>query len=220
MTFPFPAASFQAAQLSYQTSSAQESSTATNTFSSLSVGSASANRYVIVGTVGRTGSTGTTITSVTIGGITATSIASLVVAGSGSGENFASIHIALVPTGTTATVVVTTSTTLARCAVVVWTATGLKNSGAATASGTSSAAPLTATFNVGGGGFAVGVGFTQSATSSTAGVLTENIDSTIAPSATNTYTGASLAFSATQSITPTFTWSSSTAPVGAFASFR
>lgn len=219
LPFPFRPPVRSLAVVTYQTSVAQEVITATNTFNGVSFGTASSDRYIIVGILARSGSTSTTISSVTIGGVAATAVTTLVIPGSGSGENLASIYIAAVPTGTTGTVTVVSNNSMARLAIVVWSATGL-DSATAVATGTSSAAAPTASLAVRYGGFAVGVSYSQSTTSATWAGISENVDTTT--NFSNTYTGASLGqFAAAQaSLTMTATWASGTAPVGAFASFR
>jgi len=89
----------------------------TYTFTTRAIGTAANTRRVIV----FVGQSTSTIASATIGGITAT----LDVNNSGSG--FIS---AIVPTGTTATIVVTLNAGVVRCGIAVWAAYGLVNSSA------------------------------------------------------------------------------------------
>lgn len=96
--------------------------TDTYTFSSQNLGTAAADRYIIVAAAGRTVSTDLNISSITVGGVTATVVQS---AQSAVGDNDLTIAIAAVPTGTTGDVVVTYNTTSLRCQICLWRATGL-----------------------------------------------------------------------------------------------
>lgn len=135
MTFPLmplrpvnpspPVVTFTAA-----TSSA--SNLTTYTFSGVAIGAAAADRYVIVAAHTDCGVASPTI--VTVNGINAT----LLQANDGVG-----IFMALVPTGTTATIVVTFSASCARAAIGVWSATGVSRVSpvsSSKANGTSAAA--------------------------------------------------------------------------------
>lgn len=219
-TFPFPVVVGRpAAMVTYQATASQEVATATNTFAGMALGTAAANRYIIVGVTGRTGSTGTTFTSVTVGGITASAVVTRVVAGDlANGENFAGLFIATVPTGATGSVVIVTNNVMVRMGVVVWSAVNL-SSATATATGSSSASAPTASLNVAAGGFALGAAYSQSATTTTWAGITEVVDTQI--TAANTYTGASSNFAAAQtSLAMTATFAAGAAPAGAFAAFR
>lgn len=202
------------AAVAFTAHSSQEAIQDIYTFSTLSFGTESADRHIIVGVTARAGGA-FTIDSVTIGGVSATPIASVT---SGT-DNKAALFIAAVPTGATGDVVVDTGgADPARMAVVVWAATGLSGTAAHDTS-TSTAAPLAAaTFDVPANGIAVGVAFTQAAATATWANLSENADAQIA--ATNSYSGASVAFATTQtSLAVTCTWTTSTTPAGAFASW-
>ncbi len=92
---------------------------ATYTYSNKNIGTAAADRIVLVGILGGS-TTARTISSVTIGGIAAT-----VRHTQNEGVHTAALYEATVPTGTTATIVVNWSGAHNRCAIVWWTATGL-----------------------------------------------------------------------------------------------
>lgn len=119
-------------------------------FTSQPIGTAQSDRYVIVG-IGWS-NLGPSISAVTIGGVSAT-----VVATAANANGSSAMYIALVPTGTTATVAITfSSTTNLGCGIAVWSATGLV-SATPVSSGNSSASPtpsvVLTTVN---GGFAIG----------------------------------------------------------------
>ena len=76
-------------------------------YSGISTGTASSDRFVVVGVYLGVGATASSIVGISIAGITATIIESTYV----SGRNIAAAY-ALVPTGTSATVTVTTATTV------------------------------------------------------------------------------------------------------------
>jgi hypothetical protein len=88
------------------------------TFAGVSLGTASADRLIVVGIAARSVSS-TTISSVTIGGVTAT----VATSGSGAGSK-AAIAYATVPTGATGDIVVTFSGAHVRCGIGVWRITG------------------------------------------------------------------------------------------------
>lgn len=100
----------------------------THTFTSQAIGAAASNRTVVVGVTGQSWGTSTGITSVTIGGVSATQIVNQnFVAASNSG---AAIWSAIVPTGTTATIVVVFNgtPTTGRTGLFVWALYGVGTS--------------------------------------------------------------------------------------------
>jgi hypothetical protein len=117
-------------------------------FSSQPLGTASADRVVIVFVSSIRASGGHTVSTVTIGGVSAT----ILVQQSSSGLTGALVAAA-VPTGTTGDVVVTLSAGGAGCGVGIWSATGLAGAVAvATGSNTNNAA---LTLSTDPGGFVV-----------------------------------------------------------------
>jgi hypothetical protein len=128
------------------------------TFSSASIGAASFDRIVIVGVSVQAGSI-VTISSLSIGGNNA-AVQANVDAASGGQSNIGAIYSLLVPSGTTADIVVTLSAGAVRCAIAVWATTGLRTataSATATNSATSSQSSLGASLDILGGG--VGIGY-------------------------------------------------------------
>lgn len=99
----------------YRQSAVSSANSAAYTFPGLAIGDPSPTRRVVVGVAWRTGGGTLPLTSVTIGGIPAS------VDVQPGGANSVAIVSAVVPTGTTADVVVTLPETTARCGIGVWT---------------------------------------------------------------------------------------------------
>lgn len=105
--------------LSYLGTATEPAGLTTYTFSSQSLGTAAADRYIVVGAATRqTG--GLTLSSVTVGGVSAT-----IVVQQNNGDGTTGLAIAAVPSGTTGDIVVTWSGASARCAIVFYRLTGL-----------------------------------------------------------------------------------------------
>src|SRR6185369_5086511 len=103
--------------LAYVTNAVDSVDASTFTFSSQSFGAETCGkRYIVVGLGG--GGVAATISSVTIGGITATQILNINTATGIASRG--GMFYAEVPTGTTGSVVVTWSTTIARCGIAIW----------------------------------------------------------------------------------------------------
>lgn len=117
MTFPLmpmPAINFSPPVVTFQGNVSSSSNLTTYSFAAVPIGTASADRYVIV--AAHTDVGGASPTVVTIGGITA----DLLQANDGVG-----LFMALVPTGTTATITATYSSAVNRCALGIWSATNV-----------------------------------------------------------------------------------------------
>lgn len=140
--------------LTFQTSAVNSANLTTYTFSAQAIGTAAADRYVIVGI--SYGNNSATVSSVTIGGVSATSIVVAAGTAGGWGTIGAAIFIANVPTGTTADVVVTLSAGQNRCGIGVWSATGMSGT-TASATNSSSASPGSASITIPTGGFGIAV---------------------------------------------------------------
>lgn len=190
----------------------------TYTFSGENLGTAAADRYIIVVVKSRdSGSGAKSISSVTIGGVTASII--IQKQNNASNSSLAGIAIAAVPTGTTGDVVVTFSEGMLRCAIGLYRATGITPIPADF--GSSTATNPTYAIDVPAGGFAIG-GVANSNGNDGSAVwtgLTERYDSVI--EAVMLSTGASDEFAAAQTnLTVTATLSgTNTEPVGVFASW-
>ena len=153
------------------------------TFAAEAIGAAAADRrvHVLIGASGNVG----TITTVTIGGISAN-----ITAQAQDGAAKAGIATALVPTGTTADVVVTLSDTQGRCHIGVFSSTGL-SSNTPLDTGTSTADPATDTLTSAPGGFCLGLGVSVATTTVAWTGITEQYD--VQVEATITASGASAA---------------------------
>lgn len=192
--------------LAYASQNSDTADRSTYTFSGMAIGSASDDRYVIVSASAH-GFGG--ISSVTIGGISA-DIALATTVPIGGGQSVASvIAIAKVPTGTTATIVLSGAGQY-KLALTVHTATKLKSTtpvyiAADTSSGYSLSVPIGKE-----GGVVIGVGATDRNTSSTWGGLTESSDRVyengLHSSAREAFYGAS---------NPTITWAPGSVSAGA-----
>lgn len=129
---------------------------ATHTFTNHAIGAASADRLVIVACTRATSTSGASchFTSVTIGGVSATLIAS-----GDTTHNPTAIAYLAVASGTTATIISTASDAGSAGSINVWTLTGY-NSATPTASATDntvSAAALSASYTISAGGVLMAV---------------------------------------------------------------
>lgn len=200
----------------------QSTSSATDaseyTFSSQNLGDAAADRYIIVAVGSRdSGTTSQSISSVTVGGVSATIVVQQ--RNSATNTDVAGLAIAAVPNGTTGDVIVTFSETMLRCSIALYRATGL-SSATPTDNGSSTATAPTYAIDVLAGGFAIGTA-NSGVNSGTATWtnLTEDYDALVTGEYLN-YTGASDTFETEQTnLAVTCTFTSSTNPVGVFASW-
>ena len=181
------------AVLTYVTHLEQAGGTSTQTFTSASIGTAAADRLVIVGIViGKDAGTWSAnpVSSVTIGGISATQVGSQILC-EGTTTAALSMFAATVPTGTTANIVLSLAAN-GVADIVIWNATGLSST---TASDTKSdnATPFTQSLTVPTGGFGIGLAGGETVTSWTWTNLTERSDAAsgiyVASGADTTSTG-------------------------------
>jgi hypothetical protein len=121
--------------VTFTDSSVNSGSATTYTFSSQAIGTASADRVVVVGTSGGAGNTNP-VSSMTIGGVSAVKAIGIV------NSTGTEIWYATVTSGTTASVVVNWGAAKNRCGIGVWALTGVTGVGATNTS-TSSTATLT-----------------------------------------------------------------------------
>lgn len=157
--------------VTYLSTTGSTTNTTTYTFSSQGIGSASANRYVIIGITSRTLSgTGGNITSLTVGGISCTINSEIANSG-----NVTCIGIANVPTGTTADVVATFDETQTQCDIAIWTATDVISTTASDTL-TSTAADPSGTIDVTAGGFIVAIAKDDTGTAPPAATWTELVE--------------------------------------------
>lgn len=200
--------------VAYLQSASSGTNTATYTFPAQNLGAVDINRYIVVGTLARSADgNNDSLSSITVGGITASTAVEI-----NDNGNHASISIVQVPTGSTGDVVVTFSDTQTNCEIALWRDIKVDNSAVPTDTGTSNAAPLTATMDVT-KGFMVAVAKTDAAGTATWVGLDEDFDGADAES--NRKSGASKTFlGGVSGTTITCTWTSSTRPVMAVASFE
>lgn len=92
----------------------------TYTFSTQAIGTAAADRVVVVGISASNASGARTVSSVTIGGITATAAVTYLEQTVGASRAGTGLYAVVVPTGTTADVVITFSGSELRCGLDVW----------------------------------------------------------------------------------------------------
>lgn len=191
----------------------------TYTFSSESLGTADADRYIIVGVVARkAGSTDCSITSMTIGGVSATEL--LDQGNTDANCDVGGLYIANVPTGTTGDVVVTFPATMVRAAISLWRAVDIATPTVPTDSAASTAADPTYDIDVTDPGFAVAMCISNSNTTATAVGYTERFDGTV--ESFITYTGGDYETTGSDVTNRTLTCdyaSSGSTPVGVFASW-
>lgn len=197
MTFPFPQMppANVAASIVWTDSAVDTSNNTTYTFTTRNIGAAGSRKVVVsVGSGGSSGGT-TSVTSLTVGGISATQVVF-----ADAGDNvYPELWQASVPSGTTATIVVTFGGAHVNCAIGVW---AIYSAGAA-ASNTNSATGTgvqSASLNIPAGGVAIAfvnlAGSGGTPRTVTWANLSENFDATIEGSIS--YSGSSAAFVAQQ----------------------
>jgi len=155
-------ASAPPATVTYVTNVSNTANLTTYTLTSVSIGTASSDRYVIVGFGASDGTSGKTDSSVTIGGVSATKLAGAYYVGGTT--RMCALYAALVPTDTTATIAITFSAGMSRLGVSVFSATGLQSvtpRDSATAQGDTSGTLLSASLTGPSDGFIVGFVFQQ-----------------------------------------------------------
>jgi hypothetical protein len=169
--------------------------TTSHTLSGAAIGSAEAGRIIVVG-AGSYGQQDRTITGVTVGGVSAVSVAGYTT--SPSFPFITELFTAVVPTGTTADIVVTWSGINYVCAFGVWAVYGASSTVHDTIATTGDPDPMTGTIDCPAGGAIVGWAYSGGANCTHTWVgVTESFDNN--PSASQNHTGASDAFATTQS---------------------
>ena len=183
MTFPMPTfmpdvAAFPS--LSYQTATASATDASSYSFSSQAIGTAAANRYVIVGICLRRSfdTTTTTITGVTVGGISATQAVTIGVAQAGAYHR-GSLYIVNVPTGTTATVAITLNISATRLGIGVWSAYDISSSTPTDTATSTDVSSQTLDLDVDANGFAIGVNYANGAPALSWSGLTERFEQNV-----------------------------------------
>lgn len=179
------------------------------TFNAVAIGTASADRVVVVGvSSGQTGTTTRTCT-VTVGGVTATQIQFTRVGPTNSTHG--GMYAVPFPSGTTANIVLTFSGTQSRCGIQVWALTGTNGvetpAFSAIVSSSGTAASVSTSVNTVAGGTCIGMfsdGTPGAANTTSWTNLTEDNDTVVELSVysgahTNGTTGSSLTVTATES---------------------
>lgn len=190
----------------------------TYTFSSQNLGTASADRYIIVATASRGLGATRSISSATIGGVSATKVAEVANTGGGN-TSTTCLLIAAVPSGTTGDVAITYDSGMLRCGIGMWAATAL-TSATPTDTATSTADdPTESTLDVNAGGFAIAVGYTANQATTTWTGLTEKYDAQDLGEGI-THSGASDTFASAQTnLTITCDFTAVQLSAGSFASW-
>lgn len=210
----------QKASITFTDESRLTTSTTEYTFTTQALGTAAADRYLIIGVEQRFTSGTPTITSVTVGGVAATALFTEI--DGGAATSSANMYIVAYPTGTTADIVVNHSGGCTSCGIGVWAAYGLR-SATPTDSGTSNTTgAMTTDLDVLEDSVAVGFVLTSgsgAARTTTWTNLSEDFDITVA--GFNVQSGASAAFATPATVTVTATPSGAVVlSLGLFASFR
>ena len=162
MLFSRPPAVVGPPLATYITSVADTADATGYTFTGQSLGTAAADREVVVAVQSRTGGTSITVSSLTVGGISAT--LEVRTANTASGYTLIEIWRAPVPTGTTGDVVVNfTGGTALRCAIDIYKLTGRSSTFATSSTGASNGGTLS--LNVAANGAVIAAAASASATS-------------------------------------------------------
>lgn len=193
-TFPFPIFAPSGKPIvSYQTAAASTSALTTYSFTSLALGTAAPHRRIVVAVSGITTPSGAfSIVSATIGGVSATTVATRLSALDRLGV---ALIIADVPTGATGDVNVTFNTGMARAQVAVWAVYGLASATALATTG-SAASPASLNINVAANNILIAAAITNASSTCTWTGVTENYD---AVSDAQLYSGGSYAATASES---------------------
>jgi hypothetical protein len=123
LTVPF-VAKVPPATVSYRATAGDAGNNSTYTFSSVDIGSAASNRYIVAAVLNSSAGA-SNLTSATIAGVSATILKAAY--GGGSSDIAATLIGASVASGTTGTISVTFSTGQVRCAIGVWAVYGLQS---------------------------------------------------------------------------------------------
>lgn len=178
----------QAARIAYVSVFEDATDASSYTATAQAIGTAAADRVVLVGVVSRQSGSVPSISSVTIGGNAAASIVSTTHA---TDFSISAIYGLLVTSGTTANIVVTFGAAQQRCAIVVFEMNGTGGSATAFATATDNAAPSSTTLSIPSGGAAMGVSFaraTAAVGSATWTGMTEAVEDTSLENTSNAYT--------------------------------
>lgn len=150
-----PISTVTGATETYQGHTNNISAAASYTFTSAAIGTAAANRDVVVGTDCSGGATIETVTGVTIGGSSATQ--SVVSTQAAAGDPLTGLWILPVAAGTTATIVINLSNNkTTQCSIDVWATYGLTSTTATNTSTANSTGAISLSVTNSNGGLAFG----------------------------------------------------------------
>lgn len=170
------------------------------TFTGLSLGTAAANRYIVVGIGARSAST-PTITGVTVAGVAATSLYQYV-----SNTSMAGFFIVPLPTGTTGDITINFDVTIVRMGISVWSVSNLVYPTTPTSTYGIANGSGTATINTGAGSVALGMFYNHGSTPGTWSGINQDVSVIVNDTINLNYASASSAFSTAQSsLAATFT---------------
>lgn len=201
--------------LAFETNVQAGADNTTYTFAAVDIGTAAADRRVIVAiTANSNAGAGAAISSATIGGITADIIVEHMAVSASSSH----IFMAEVPTGTTADIVVTFAAAQIRAGIGVWSVTGLTNP-IPTDTVSTATSPAVLDLDVLEGGFIIGVAYAASDPEMTWAGGTERYEANIEGSTDHSGADNSNMTAATPH-TFTCTYTGETAPTACSASFR
>ena len=203
------------ASISYLQSSSNATGATSYTFTNRNVGPEDVGRYIIIAVSARGIATGNAVTSATIGDVTATIIGESINS-AGSTSSTTTILLALLPTGTTATVVVNFTVGTARCNISMYTATGIDPSPLSVQQSID-AAP-TASIATAINGIALGSAMSNGDTTTTWSGLTESFDGSYGPS-NATHSVATASNTSAGTLVATATFASSQLASGIFVSW-
>lgn len=156
-------------------SNSSTSDTANYSFAAEGIGTAAADRFVVVGFVARC-ATARSVSSVTIAGNATTQ---LVQVDAGSSDMHAGLYGLLVTSGTTATIAVNFSGTCNRLGLGVWTINGLASQTPSDTMTDSGSDPATGTIDVQAGGCIIAIATTLANTTTTWTGVTEDYDAAV-----------------------------------------
>jgi hypothetical protein len=221
LVLAFAAPAFAAADITFVSSTVDTTNAASYTFTDHAIGTAADDRCVVVAMhSGISAASAFTITSITIGGNAASVVYQQDADGTGL-TRLAAIASLLVTSGTTATIVVTPSTTANRMRVAVYTLTGTDDCTTLADSDFSEAADPSVALDVPANGSAVGACTDGVSGSATWTGLTETYDSADEAAAMIS-TGGAADFAALQTgltMTCDYTSSGDSGEIGIFVSF-
>lgn len=224
ISIPFPGpggvgTAFSPPSITFTDHTSDGTNQASYSFASRSIGAANATRIVGICLAGISGSGTISWSGVTIGGVSATLQKNQQNTVSGT---TAAIFTAAVPTGTTATVAATASSSMVRLGLGIWSMLNLSNSGTASATNGSNTSPAVLDLNVNAGDVGIVCGFnnnTPPTATATAG-WTEDYDNNTGAENSTDAGGNFTAAVAGSPRTITLTWAGVSSAAASSANFR